>query len=276
MGDSNASIPTPQPVYDRPMFGAFGLALPKTCLTFVSQAAIDAGVVERYGLQRQVVPVENCRGDRQEGHEEQRRHAEDRGGPRHLPGLGRRRESPASRRRSCRWLSGISSSDAPGRRRHSRLTAPFETVATRPAPRRRDFVSSPRGFASMIPNGAKTLSPAVVARDRLMSQEWWSPPPSWCEPGEVRTATTIPGMSRGNRNRSGRMGDVAIRGGEIVIRMTGSSWRSRRMRRIGFVRRGSKIPHPVPLPAARGEGEFGFVRRGRPSARRGIGRLAQY
>jgi urease subunit alpha len=61
MGDANASIPTPQPVYSRPMFGAYGDALSKSCFSFVSKAALDAGVVERYGLRRQVVPVENCR-----------------------------------------------------------------------------------------------------------------------------------------------------------------------------------------------------------------------
>ena len=61
MGDANASLPTPQPVYYRPMFGAFGSALQKTCVTFVSQAAADAGVAERLGLQRQVIPVERTR-----------------------------------------------------------------------------------------------------------------------------------------------------------------------------------------------------------------------
>jgi urease subunit alpha len=61
MGDANASIPTPQPVYSRPMFGAFGGALSKTCLSFVSKASIKEGIVERYDLKRQVVPVENCR-----------------------------------------------------------------------------------------------------------------------------------------------------------------------------------------------------------------------
>ena len=61
MGDANASIPTPQPVYSRPMFGAYGDALSKSCFSFVSKAPLDGGVVERYGLRRQVVPVENCR-----------------------------------------------------------------------------------------------------------------------------------------------------------------------------------------------------------------------
>lgn len=61
MGDPNASIATPQPVYMRPQFAAFGRALSESCLSFVSQAAIDYGVAERYGLQRQVVAVENCR-----------------------------------------------------------------------------------------------------------------------------------------------------------------------------------------------------------------------
>ena len=53
MGDANASIPTPQPVFARPMFASFGRALTLSSLTFVSQAALDAGVVGRYGLQRQ-------------------------------------------------------------------------------------------------------------------------------------------------------------------------------------------------------------------------------
>src|SRR5262247_1048113 len=61
MGDPNASLPTPQPVYYRPMFGAFGDALPATCVTFVSGAAHVAGIKERLGLQRQVLPVRNVR-----------------------------------------------------------------------------------------------------------------------------------------------------------------------------------------------------------------------
>jgi urease subunit alpha len=61
MGDANASIPTPQPVFPRPMFGAFGRALTLSSLTFVSRAALDAGVVERYGLQRPTLAVAKCR-----------------------------------------------------------------------------------------------------------------------------------------------------------------------------------------------------------------------
>jgi urease subunit alpha len=61
MGDPNASIPTPEPVYYRPMFGAFGLALPRSAVTFMSQAAIELGIPEKLGLQKQVVAVGNCR-----------------------------------------------------------------------------------------------------------------------------------------------------------------------------------------------------------------------
>ncbi|MDK9696319.1 MAG: urease subunit alpha [Siculibacillus sp.] len=61
MGDPNASIPTPQPVHYRPMFGAFGGALTASRLTFVSKAALEAGIAERLGLASTVVPVENCR-----------------------------------------------------------------------------------------------------------------------------------------------------------------------------------------------------------------------
>ena len=61
MGDANASIPTPQPVVYTNMFGAHGLARKRTCITFVSKAAVDSGIKERLGISRIVVPVENCR-----------------------------------------------------------------------------------------------------------------------------------------------------------------------------------------------------------------------
>jgi len=62
MGDPNASIPTPQPVHMRPMFGAFGKAMTNSAVTFVSKAAADAGIGKTLGLDKQVVAVENTRG----------------------------------------------------------------------------------------------------------------------------------------------------------------------------------------------------------------------
>lgn len=61
MGDPNASLPTPQPCYYRPMFGAFGRVLPDTCISFVSQAAMQSDVKARLGLERQVSPVRYTR-----------------------------------------------------------------------------------------------------------------------------------------------------------------------------------------------------------------------
>ncbi|PPE67985.1 urease subunit alpha [Caldimonas caldifontis] len=61
MGDPNASIPTPQPVHYRPMFGSFGGALSATSLTFLSQSALAAGAAERYGLRKEVSAVKGCR-----------------------------------------------------------------------------------------------------------------------------------------------------------------------------------------------------------------------
>lgn len=61
MGDANASIPTPQPVYMRPMFGSFGGAIASTSLTFVSQEALKLGIKEQLGLKKQVVAVQNTR-----------------------------------------------------------------------------------------------------------------------------------------------------------------------------------------------------------------------
>jgi urease subunit alpha len=61
MGDPNASIPTPQPVHYRPMFGSLGNALSRCSLTFVSQAGLQAGIQERYGLSKTVSAVKNIR-----------------------------------------------------------------------------------------------------------------------------------------------------------------------------------------------------------------------
>ncbi len=61
MGDANASIPTPQPVIYRPMFGAFGKAIASCCATFVSKASLDKGIVQSYGLEKMLLPVFNCR-----------------------------------------------------------------------------------------------------------------------------------------------------------------------------------------------------------------------
>jgi len=61
MGDPNASIPTPQPVFGRPMFAAFGRARAATSITFVSQAAYAQGIAEKLGLKKRIEPVRNCR-----------------------------------------------------------------------------------------------------------------------------------------------------------------------------------------------------------------------
>ncbi|MEM6480870.1 MAG: urease subunit alpha [Pseudomonadota bacterium] len=62
MGDPNASIPTPQPVYSRPMFAAFGGALTQSAVSFVSTAAQEAGIAETLGLAKATLPVANTRG----------------------------------------------------------------------------------------------------------------------------------------------------------------------------------------------------------------------
>jgi urease subunit alpha len=62
MGDPNASIPTPQPVHYRPMFGTMGRALAETCITFVSAAALDSGVGRSLDLNRRLIAVADTRG----------------------------------------------------------------------------------------------------------------------------------------------------------------------------------------------------------------------
>ncbi|VAW50808.1 Urease alpha subunit [hydrothermal vent metagenome] len=61
MGDANASIPTPQPVHYRPMFGSYGKALTSTSMSFISAAAQSAGLVEQLALQKMIGVVKNCR-----------------------------------------------------------------------------------------------------------------------------------------------------------------------------------------------------------------------
>ncbi|WP_323796096.1 urease subunit alpha [Nisaea sp.] len=61
MGDPNASIPTPQPQHYRPMFGSFGRSLTKSAVTFVSEAGFEANVGNRFGLQKETLPVRNTR-----------------------------------------------------------------------------------------------------------------------------------------------------------------------------------------------------------------------
>jgi urease subunit alpha len=62
MGDPNASIPTPQPVHSRPMFGAMGRAVEASAVTFVSAAAEAEGIAAALGLHKSALPVENTRG----------------------------------------------------------------------------------------------------------------------------------------------------------------------------------------------------------------------
>ncbi|MCC8118099.1 MAG: urease subunit alpha [Bacteroidales bacterium] len=61
MGDPNASLPTPQPKIMRPMFGAFGKAMPRTCVRFCSQASWDNGTVQKFGIDNIIYPVHGCR-----------------------------------------------------------------------------------------------------------------------------------------------------------------------------------------------------------------------
>jgi len=61
MGDPNASIPTPEPVYYRPMFGALGKAIHTTSVTFTSKLAIRNGLSKKLGLKKKLLPVKNCR-----------------------------------------------------------------------------------------------------------------------------------------------------------------------------------------------------------------------
>jgi urease subunit alpha len=62
MGDANASIPTPQPVHVRPMFGSYGRVVQATSLTFMSKAAMDNDIGDALGLKKRLSAVQGCRG----------------------------------------------------------------------------------------------------------------------------------------------------------------------------------------------------------------------
>ena len=62
MGDANASIPTPQPVLPRPMFGAYGVSAPATSLAFVAPAALEDGLADRLDVRRALVAQRSVRG----------------------------------------------------------------------------------------------------------------------------------------------------------------------------------------------------------------------
>jgi urease subunit alpha len=61
MGDPNASIPTPQPVHYRPMFGSYGSAISRTALTFVSQLSLDKGIAKNLRVMKELVAVQDTR-----------------------------------------------------------------------------------------------------------------------------------------------------------------------------------------------------------------------
>ena len=92
MGDPNASIPTPQPVHYRPMFGSYGRSAVASAVHFVSAAAVDDAVHHSCGLQRELCAVRNTRGGiGKAAMIHNARHAGDRGRPRDLRGPRRRR-----------------------------------------------------------------------------------------------------------------------------------------------------------------------------------------
>ena len=101
MGDPNASIPTPQPVHYRPMFGAFGKALTASSLVFVSKAAVKAKLGDKLGVEKTVGRGRAHPRHRQEEHDPQQRDAEHRDRRGNLRGARRRRAAHLRARRSA-------------------------------------------------------------------------------------------------------------------------------------------------------------------------------
>ena len=116
MGDPNASIPTPQPVHYRPMFGSFGGAVARGSLTFMSQAAVAADLGDRLGLRKHGGRRQTAAAaSRKARHGAQRLHTGDADRRADLRGARRRRAAHLrAGRRCCRWPSGTSCSEATG------------------------------------------------------------------------------------------------------------------------------------------------------------------
>jgi urease accessory protein UreE len=146
MGDPNASIPTPQPVHYRPMFGAFGGALARGSLTFVSQAALDAGVGRSYGLAKTLSAGEEHPRRAQAGPGAQRLPAQDGDRPADLRGARRR---PAAHLRA-----GQGAADG---------AEVFPVLST---PR----ACSP--FPNASPPGGQGLAPVLVKRASTVELDW--------------------------------------------------------------------------------------------------------
>ncbi len=108
IGDPNASIPTPQPIHYRPMFGAYGGAREGTSLTFVSDAAASGGLARKLKVQKRLVAVQNTRGGlRRRAWSTTARRRRSRLIRRPTPSPRTGSCSSANRRRSCRWRKGI-------------------------------------------------------------------------------------------------------------------------------------------------------------------------
>ena len=113
MGDANASIPTPQPMLPRPMFGAAPGVAPALSVAWVAQAALDDGLADRLQVRRRLVPVADTRSLGKADMRENDAMPDHRRGPRHV-----RRDastvswSPRRPPPCCRWRSATSSSDA--------------------------------------------------------------------------------------------------------------------------------------------------------------------
>ncbi len=110
----NASIPTPQPVFMRPMFGSFGRATGSSAWHLVSAASIESGALSGYGLTKRLQPVRNCRSTWQERHEAERRDCrKSRSIPKPIRCLPMANTSLASRPLDSPWLNGISCFESP-------------------------------------------------------------------------------------------------------------------------------------------------------------------
>ena len=237
MGDPNASIPTPQPVHYRPMFGAFGRAPCASAVTFVSAGrARRRASHERLGLQRELCAVrEHPRRHRQGGDDPQRRHARrSRSTPRPTRSAPTASCSPASPRPCCRWRSAISCSEllspvpagraglgTPCRIDHSLRDKTRRCAASRPRPRSASGRScataswtAPTFAASTRSRPTSPISPASTPADRRGRQR-----PALGEPRRRATPTSsgragaapvaVDVLSRPGRGRSGDHGCAA-------------------------------------------------------------------
>ena len=242
MGDANASIPTPQPVLPRPMFGAAPAVAPTPSVAFVAPAALDDGLADRLGCDGALVPVGDTRAVDQGGHGRERRAAPT---SRSTPTRSRSGSTASSSSRagdaSCRWRSATSSSDDGPCCTGCSCYSP--TAGSRPA-----VHAHPAGSSRRVAAGA---SRATLPRSTASSPAGWRPPVLVDAAARAGRARPTPPRKDVLERSARRLTPTPARRAR-PSRRPGASWSRLGARLAGGVAPCTAPTRPAPRPLALG------------------------